>query len=103
MSAVAVKSKTEEHLDFDEIINLVRNFETGVLPKAQWNHRAHLTVACWYLICHAEPDATFRIREGIKKYNASQGYRHYQRARLSRNDDAVLGQDGSRPPGKSNS
>ena|SRR5258706_14936531 len=73
MSAFAVKSKMEEYLDFDEILSLVRGFETGTLPRAQWTHRAHLTVACWYLVCHAELDATLRIREGIKKYNASQG------------------------------
>ncbi|MDQ3010979.1 MAG: hypothetical protein M3X11_09800 [Acidobacteriota bacterium] len=73
MNTSAVKSKLEEYLDFDEIFGLVRGFETGTLPRAQWTHRAHLTVACWYLVCHAEPDATLRIREGIKKYNSSQG------------------------------
>ncbi|MEO6726556.1 MAG: hypothetical protein ABIU20_02955 [Blastocatellia bacterium] len=73
MSTFAVKSKMEEYLGFDEILRLARDFETGTLPRAQWTHRAHLTVACWYLACHAEPNATGRIREGIKKYNASQG------------------------------
>lgn len=73
MSASAVKPKMEEYLSFDEIQSLIRNFENGTLPKANWTHRAHLTVACWYFVCHAEPDAMIRIREGIKKYNASQG------------------------------
>ena len=73
MSASAVKLKMEEYLSFEEILSLIRDFEIGALPKSQWTHRAHLTVACWYLVCHAEPDATTRIREGIKKYNASQG------------------------------
>lgn len=73
MAALAVKPKLEEFRSFDEILDLVRRFEDGSLPRAEWSHRAHLTVACWYLICHAEPEATSRIREGIKKYNTSQG------------------------------
>jgi len=73
MSALAAKPQMKEFRSFDEVFNLVRGFETGALPRAQWTHRAHLTVACWYLICHAEPEATRQIREGIKNYNASQG------------------------------
>lgn len=73
MSTLAVKPKMEEFWNFDEVFTLVREFEDGTLPKAQWTHRAHLTVACWYLVSHPEPEALLRIREGIKRYNASQG------------------------------
>lgn len=73
MSALAVKPNMEEFRNFDEVLDLVRGFEDCTLPKARWTHRAHLTVACWYLVCHAEPEATLRIREGIKRYNALQG------------------------------
>jgi hypothetical protein len=73
MSALAAKPKIEEFRSFDELFNLVRGFENGTLPRAQWTHRAHLTVACWYLICYAEPEATLRVREGIKRYNSAQG------------------------------
>jgi len=73
MSAFAVKPKMEEFRSFDELLSLVRDFEHGTLPKAQWTHRAHLTVACWYLVCYAEPEATRRIREGINRYNTAQG------------------------------
>jgi hypothetical protein len=73
MSALAIKLKLEEFRDFEEILNLVKDFEKGILPRPQWTHRAHLTVACWYLMCSADKEAIPRIREGIKQYNASQG------------------------------
>lgn len=73
MSVLAQKLKPEEYLSFNEIIKLVGEFENGTLPRSYWTHRAHLTVACWYLICHEVPEAIPRIREGIKKYNISQG------------------------------
>lgn len=73
MSAPAIKLKLEEFRDFEEILKLVEEFETGSLPRPQWTHRAHLTVACWYLICNTDSEAIPRIREGIKRYNASQG------------------------------
>ncbi|HEX9001344.1 MAG TPA: hypothetical protein VGB07_15670 [Blastocatellia bacterium] len=72
MSAFAIKLKQEEFRSFDEILKLVTDFENGILPRPLWTHRAHLTVACWYLICDADNEAFPRIREGIKKYNASQ-------------------------------
>src|SRR5262249_43469763 len=58
---------------FEEIEALIRGFESGELPRPKWTHGAHLTIACWYLVCYAEPDATRRIREGIQFYNKSQG------------------------------
>lgn len=73
MNALAIKLKPEEFRDFDEILKLVEGFENGELPRSQWTHRAHLTVACWYLVCNNDSEAIPRIREGIKKYNASQG------------------------------
>jgi len=73
MIAFAAKSQSEEFKSFDEILDLVRRFEDGSLPKAQWTHRAHLTVACWYLVAHPGNEAIRKIREGIKSYNKSQG------------------------------
>ncbi len=69
MSSVAVLQKAEVFSTFDEIESLVRAFESGTLPRSQWDHRAHLTVACWYLVCYPEPEAARRIRDGIKRYN----------------------------------
>ena len=57
----------------DEIKALVRAFEDTSLPRAEWTHRAHLTVALWYLTRHSGREATARIRTGIKRYNAAKG------------------------------
>lgn len=73
MEASGTAVREREFLSFEEIEAVIRGFETGTLPRAQWTHRAHLLVACWYLVCRPEPEATERIRQGIKQYNASQG------------------------------
>jgi hypothetical protein len=57
----------------EEIFSLVRRFDDRTLPRAEWTHRAHLTVALWYLTRHSGREATARIRAGIKRYNASKG------------------------------
>ena len=57
----------------NEIRALVRAFEDTSLPRVEWTHRAHLTVAFWYLTQHSGREATARIRAGIKRYNASKG------------------------------
>src|SRR5215468_5976061 len=73
MSAFAAVSKTETFSVFEEVENLIRAFESGVLPRDQWDHKAHLTVACWYLVCYPEAEAARRIREGIQRYNKTAG------------------------------
>lgn len=73
MNAIAAALKTEAFNTFDEIESLVHGFETGTLSRSQWDHKAHLTVACWYLVCYPEPEATRRIREGIQQYNKAVG------------------------------
>ena len=56
-----------------EVEALVRAFESGELPRAAWTHRAHLTVALWYLLRFPAQEATELIRIGIQRYNQSQG------------------------------
>jgi len=56
-----------------EIERLVAGFEDGTLPKSEWTHQAHMTVAFWYLSKYSEAEATNRIRDGIKKYNKAVG------------------------------
>jgi hypothetical protein len=56
-----------------EIDALVRSFEDGSLPRHEWTHRAHLVVALWYLLRHPTDEATRRIRDGIRRYNAHLG------------------------------
>ena len=56
-----------------ELESLVRRFEDCTLPREAWTHRAHLSVAVWYLFHFSRAEATERIRTGIQRYNASQG------------------------------
>jgi len=56
-----------------EIEGLIHQFECCTLPRHQWSHTAHLTVAVWYLVHHAQPDAIALIRQGIQHYNAALG------------------------------
>jgi len=58
---------------WEEIVNLVAEFESGALPHGRWNHRAHLTVAFWYLSRLDEAEATDRIRAGILFLNDCHG------------------------------
>ncbi len=73
MIATATLPKTVTFSAFNEIENLIWGFEAGTLPRAQWTHCAHLTIACWYLVCYPESEATGIIREGIRKYNKAVG------------------------------
>ena len=75
MNMTATKQKTDPMLysSFSEIDRIIKGFEQGTLPKEEWTHQAHLTVACWYLICYQEAEAVARIRQGIIKYNNSVG------------------------------
>lgn len=57
----------------DDIEALVKAFEACTLPRSQWTHAAHLTLALWYLVHHAPSTAIDRMREGIQRYNAAMG------------------------------
>jgi hypothetical protein len=57
----------------DEVLELVRQFETGTLPRARWNHRAHLTVALWYASHLDAADALDAVRRGILRLNEACG------------------------------
>lgn len=56
-----------------EIEALVSDFETTSLPRSAWDHRAHLTVAAWYLLHDTPAVARRRTVRGIKRYNAAHG------------------------------
>lgn len=58
-----------------EIERLVRGFEDCTLPRCQWTHDAHLTVALWYLMNRSAQEAAMSIRSGIKRYNEANGVR----------------------------
>lgn len=56
-----------------EIDSLIHAFQECSLPRNQWNHEAHLTVALWYLFYDSETEAINAIRNGIKRYNSAHG------------------------------
>lgn len=55
-----------EFYEIDEdIVTLVQQFEACTLPRTNWNHTAHLTVAIWYVSVYSEAEAIVNIRTGI--------------------------------------
>ncbi|MBD1880745.1 hypothetical protein [Coleofasciculus sp. FACHB-T130] len=57
----------------DEIENLIAAFKNCTLPRDEWNHHAHLTVAVWYLTRYSKAEATNCIRDRIQHYNKVNG------------------------------
>lgn len=72
MSSV-IDISVSPYASYAEVERLVREFESCTLPRAEWTHHAHLTVALWYLMRHTEADATGLIRDRIKLYNKACG------------------------------
>jgi len=73
VAAERCEANVERYATFDEIESLVRAFEDCSMPKSEWTHRAHMTVALWYLVRCSGREATSRIRNGIKRFNAAKG------------------------------
>jgi len=57
----------------DEVPLLVAKFEDRTLPKPEWTHRAHLTVALWYASRLPAGEALVAMRSGINRLNAAHG------------------------------
>ena len=57
----------------EDVLSLVRRFEDCTLPREEWTHAAHLTVALWHLLQYDWPEAVARVRSGIQRYNAAHG------------------------------
>ena len=70
MTVDAARFRTAE-----EIFSLVRRFDDCTLPREEWTHAAHLTVALWHLLQYDWAEAVSRVREGIRAYNAAHGVR----------------------------
>ncbi len=66
-------SNAEPYSDAEEIPRLVEAFEACTLPGAEWTHRAHLTVALWYVSHLPFEEALETIRTRIQRYNLSRG------------------------------
>lgn len=52
---------------------LVRAFEAGTLPKAQWTHAAHVTMGAHYVFLLGEADALMTMRACVRAYNEAVG------------------------------
>jgi hypothetical protein len=68
-----MNDETRKYQTLSEIEILIREFDACTLPRHQWEHQAHLTVALWYLTHYSQPEATNYIRNGIQRYNLAQG------------------------------
>ncbi len=58
-----------------EVLALVRDFKFCTLPRSEWTHRAHLTVALWHELRYPWAEAVELVRAGIKRYNEAHGIR----------------------------
>lgn len=73
MSITATESRRTEYYAFAEIESLVRSFESGDIPRDDWDHRSHVTVGCWYLLCTPFAEAVDQMRWALKHYLEVQG------------------------------
>jgi hypothetical protein len=73
MSIATETVASEPYARLCEIESLVEAFESCTLPREEWTHRAHLTVALCYLLRHDKEEATVLIRKGIKRFNGAKG------------------------------
>lgn len=58
-----------------EVLSLLRRFDDCTLPRDEWTHAAHLTVALWHLLEYDWDEAVSRVRVRIQRYNAAHGVR----------------------------
>ena len=63
----------EPYSNDEEVLEVVRRFESCELPPADFNHREHLLVALCYLLRMGDAEALARLREGIGRYVAAHG------------------------------
>lgn len=63
--------------DDDEIIALVRRFESCEINPADFRHYQHLTVALWYVMQFPYDIASEKMRGGIQKLAAAYGKTGY--------------------------
>ncbi|MDQ3818301.1 MAG: hypothetical protein M3362_11580 [Acidobacteriota bacterium] len=73
MSSAIESAAPLPYSKLSEVESLVARFESCMLPREEWTHRAHLTVALWYLVQHEEAEAEELIRAGIQRFNHASG------------------------------
>ena len=55
----------------DAVRDVIAAFESHDLPRGEWTHRMHLTVAAWYVLWYGPEAALDRVRDAIQSYNAT--------------------------------
>jgi hypothetical protein len=60
-------------MEIDNYQTIINAFNNCTLPRSEWHHPAHLTVALWYLTHYGEQEAITLLRQGIQTYNAKVG------------------------------
>ncbi|MCA1621305.1 MAG: hypothetical protein LC795_18770 [Acidobacteria bacterium] len=63
----------EPYTSDEEVLEVVRRFESCELPPADFNHREHLIVALCYLRRMGDEAALKRLRVAISRYAAAHG------------------------------
>lgn len=53
------------YISEEEILAVVRSFESATISRDAWRHAEHLTVAMHYLLHHDIDTATDKMRSGI--------------------------------------
>lgn len=66
-------SKINGYHSESEIETLIAAFNNYSLPRNEWSHVAHLSVALWYLFHYQEQEAIEIICDRIQSYNAAKG------------------------------
>ncbi len=62
------------------LLSLVEKFTQAILPKSEWTHDAHLTVALHYLHTYEFDDAVCRLKSGIILLNHFHGTENTDRS-----------------------
>lgn len=57
----------------EDLVLLVRQFESRELPKASWTHEAHFIVGLWYVVHQGPHAALASLRARIRAYNEAVG------------------------------
>ncbi len=60
-------------MDHRSIEVLIKGFEAGTWPAAEWTHQSHIYMALWYLSKSPPEEASIQIKQGIRLYNERQG------------------------------
>jgi hypothetical protein len=69
MSSPTLTRPTVRYNSVAEIETRIADFEGCRIPKEEWTHQAHLTMALWYLHRYPANVAADCIRTGIQRYN----------------------------------